>query len=131
MRRLHLVGIGLGIACLAMATPTDAQEVAKPPVMTHDAAGREQCAMCHSGAMEGIKAMPASHEGWENDVCLMCHAKDSPLQSASPPAVPHDTAGREQCLLCHGGTMEGMKAAPASHKGFDNKACTMCHKPAK
>jgi peptidoglycan-associated lipoprotein len=115
------------IAQLAMAQAT------KPPVMPHEKAGREQCAMCHSGAMEGIKAMPADHKGRGNEVCTLCHAKDSPVQTAAAPApaMPHDVAGREQCMMCHGGTMEGIKAAPASHKGIDAKNCTLCHTEAK
>jgi hypothetical protein len=133
MRWTYLVGLGVGVACLAGAQPAQAQAAAakKPPVMTHDKAGREQCAMCHGGAMEGIKAMPADHKGRANDACLLCHAKDSPLQTATAVPMSHAAAGREQCMMCHGGTMEGMKAAPANHKGFDVKNCTLCHKPAK
>lgn len=131
MRWTYLVGMGVGLACLAVAQPAQAQDAAKPPVMTHEKAGREQCAMCHGGAMEGIKAMPADHKGRANEVCTLCHAKESPMQAATPKAMPHDAAGREQCLMCHGGAMEGMKAAPANHKGIDNKNCTLCHKPAK
>jgi hypothetical protein len=133
MRWTYLVGLGVGVACLAGAQPALAQAAAakKPPVMTHDKAGREQCAMCHGGAMEGIKAMPADHKGRANDSCLLCHAKDSPMQTATVGPMSHPVAGREQCMMCHGGTMEGMKAAPANHKGFDVKNCTLCHKPAK
>lgn len=89
--------------------------------------------MCHSGAMEGIKAMPANHKGRGNDVCTLCHAKDSPAQTAAvpAPAISHEVAGREQCLMCHGGAMEGIKAAPANHKGIDAKNCTLCHAAAK
>ena len=132
MRWTYVVGMGVGLVSLAVAQPVMAQAAAaKPPVMTHDKAGREQCAMCHSGAMEGVAAMPASHSGRANDTCLLCHAKDSPMQTATAAATPHDVAGRGQCLMCHGGTMEGMKAAPANHKGIDNKNCTVCHVAAK
>jgi hypothetical protein len=131
MRWTYLVGFGVGVAaCLAGAQPAQAQAAGKPAIMAHDKAGREQCAMCHGGAMEGIKAMPASHKGRANDTCLLCHAKESPMQTAVPTALPHDVAGREQCAMCHGGTMEGMKAVPANHKGYDNKNCTLCHTPA-
>jgi len=108
-------------------------QATKPPVMPHEKAGREQCAMCHSGAMEGIKAMPANHKGRGNEVCTLCHAKDSPVQTAAgpTPAISHEVAGREQCLMCHGGAMEGIKAAPANHKGIDAKNCTLCHTVAK
>jgi len=133
MRWTYLVGLGMGVVCLAGAQPAQAQAPAakKPPVMTHDKAGREQCAMCHGGDIEGIKAMPAGHKGRANDACLLCHAKDSPLQTTTPGPLSHAAAGREQCMMCHGGAMEGMKAAPANHKGYDVKNCTLCHKPAK
>lgn len=133
MRWTYLVGLGVGVACLAGAQPALAQAAAakKPPVMTHDKAGREQCVMCHGGAMEGIKAMPADHKGRANDGCLLCHAKDSPMQTATVGPLGHPVAGREQCMTCHGGTMQGMKAVPANHKGYDVKNCTLCHKPAK
>lgn len=130
MRWSYLVGMGLGLACLAVAQPAMAQ-AKKPPVMSHEKAGREQCSMCHGGAMEGIKAMPADHKGRTNDECTLCHAKDSPMQTGTPVALPHDVAGREQCAMCHGGAMEGIKAMPANHKGIDNKFCTLCHTPAK
>jgi hypothetical protein len=77
--------------------------------------------------MEGIKAVPKNHTGRTNSQCLMCHAKDSPMQTGTPPAMAHTVADKEQCLMCHGGAMEGIKAAPANHKGFDIKACTLCH----
>jgi len=131
MRWTYLVGLGVGFACLAGARPAQAQAPAKPPAMAHDKAGREQCLMCHGGTMEGMKAVPASHKGRTNDACLMCHAKDSPMQTGTPAAVAHDLAGRDQCLMCHGGAMEGIKAAPASHKGWDVKQCTLCHAVAK
>ena len=43
---------------VATAIVQSAMAQTKPPVMLHDKAGREQCTMCHGGAMEGIKAMP-------------------------------------------------------------------------
>jgi hypothetical protein len=44
-----------------------------------------------------------------------------------PPVIAHDTAGRGQCLMCHGGTMEGIKAVPKNHAGRTNAQCLMCH----
>ena len=127
MRWSHVVGMALGVAALSLAHPVQAQQAAKPPVIPHDKAGREQCLMCHGGAMEGIKAAPANHKGRTNDMCLLCHSKDSPMQTGTPPAIPHDLAGRDNCTMCHGGAMEGVKAVPANHKGIDNKQCTTCH----
>ncbi len=119
--------MGLGLAALLIASSVTAQEAKGPPVMTHEAKGREQCLMCHGGAMEGMKAAPADHKGRANDSCLLCHAKDAVGQVGPAKVVPHDVKGREQCMMCHGGAMEGMKAAPANHKGIDNKNCTLCH----
>lgn len=57
----------LGLA----AAPAFGQE--KPSVVPHDLEGKEKCAMCHSGAMEGMPAMPESHEGRGMDACQWCH----------------------------------------------------------
>ena len=40
----------------------------------HEIEGKEACSMCHSGAMEGMPAAPASHEGLKDKACVMCHA---------------------------------------------------------
>lgn len=112
---------------VAAAIAQSAMAQTKPPVMLHDKAGREQCTMCHGGAMEGIKAMPADHTGRGNEVCLLCHAKDSPMQATTAPLMAHAVTGREQCMTCHNGAMESVKAAPANHKGIDARYCTLCH----
>ena len=56
---------------------------AKPPVMTHDMAGKENCTMCHSGAMEGIPAPPEDHEGRAVETCALCHAADGEMQTSA------------------------------------------------
>jgi hypothetical protein len=117
-------------AMLFVAAGSAFAQDAKPPVMSHDLAGKENCAMCHSGAMEGIPAQPADHEGRAVETCTMCHAADSGMQTTGAKAVPHDLAGKEACSMCHSGAMEGMPAAPASHEGRGDDTCTMCHKPA-
>lgn len=106
-----------------------AQE-AKPPVMSHDMAGQENCVMCHSGAMEGIPGQPADHEGRAVESCALCHAADSEMQTSAAGAIPHDLEGKDNCSMCHSGAMEGMPAAPASHEGRAADTCAMCHKPA-
>ena len=51
-------------------------------------------------------------------------------EAAKPPAVNHDTEGRDQCLMCHtAGAMEAVPDAPASHEGRGNDTCLMCHAP--
>jgi hypothetical protein len=121
----------LGLLAVAwVAAPAAAQEAAKPTVVSHDLAGREQCMMCHSGAMQGMPAAPESHAERPNETCLLCHAADAPIQTAAPAAVPHDLAGRDNCMMCHSGAMEGVPAASESHEGIDVKYCGLCHKPA-
>jgi len=100
---------------------------AKPPVMSHDAEGKENCTMCHSGAMEGIPAAPADHEGRAVESCALCHAADAEMQTAAANAIPHDLEGKDNCSMCHSGAMEGMPAAPASHEGREADTCQMCH----
>jgi hypothetical protein len=122
-----LVGLGIGALCLALPAPARAQ-AAKPPIMQHTAQGRDQCLMCHGGKMQNIVAVPTSHEGRENGTCRWCHAKDGLMQAGTPGPTTHTLQGRDQCLMCHGGKMPNIKAAPAeSHKGIENKSCTMCH----
>jgi len=114
---------------LVMAGSAVAQD-AKPTVVSHDLAGKENCVMCHSGAMEGIPAQPADHEGRALDTCLLCHAADAEMQTSAAAVTPHDLAGKEACSMCHSGAMEGMPAAPASHEGRGDDTCAMCHVPA-
>jgi hypothetical protein len=117
-------------AMLFVAAGTALAQDAKPPVMPHDMAGKENCTMCHSGAMEGIPAVPESHAAYTVDNCAMCHAPDAEVQTATPPAIPHDLAGKDNCTMCHSGAMEGIPAEPASHEGRETDTCQWCHKPA-
>ena len=119
-----------GAACLMVlaATPSWAQDTAKPPVMSHDAAGRDNCMMCHSGAMAAIPGVPESHEGRPNEACGMCHDADAEIQTKDAKAISHDLAGRDNCMMCHtAGAMEPVPDAPASHEGRDNSWCQWCH----
>ncbi len=122
-----LAALGAVAFGLLLSDSAAAQETAKPKVIPHDTAGRVECLTCHSGAIEGIPAAPASHEGRESDTCLLCHSADSPIQSAVPKTIPHDVAGREQCLICHSGALEGIPAPPANHEKIDVKYCQLCH----
>jgi hypothetical protein len=106
------------------------QDATKPPVMSHDLEGKDNCAMCHSGAMEGIAAAPADHEGRGPETCVQCHAPDSEMQTSTANAIPHDLEGKDNCSMCHSGAMEGMPAAPASHEGRGADTCQMCHEAA-
>lgn len=116
---------------LAWAAPASAQMDGLIAV-SHDVEGRADCLMCHTpGRMEPVPDAPASHEGRTSDVCLWCHATDSPLLTTSPPTIGHDVEGRDQCLMCHtAGRMEPVPDVPASHEGRENQHCRMCHNPA-
>jgi hypothetical protein len=60
--------------CLMCHAKDSPMQTATPPAITHDLAGRDQCMMCHGGTMEGMKAAPASHKGWDVKDCTLCHA---------------------------------------------------------
>jgi hypothetical protein len=124
-----LSSLGL-LALVWVAVPAAAQEAAKPKLVAHDLAGREQCLMCHSGAMEAVPAVPETHAERPNETCLWCHAADAEVQTKTAPAIAHDLAGRDNCTMCHSGAMEGVKATPPSHEGRDVQYCGLCHKPA-
>jgi hypothetical protein len=56
-----------------------------------------------------------------------------PAAVAGPPAIPHATAGREQCTTCHtvggpGVGAPGGTGLPTDHQGRTAATCTGCHK---
>jgi len=107
-------------------------QVVRPPVVPHDLAGRDDCLMCHRvGAMEPVTDVPPSHADRTSITCLWCHGPESPVLTTDPPVIPHDLAGRDNCLMCHApGAMEPVPDTPANHVGRENTHCPMCHKPA-
>ena len=118
---LLLTGIIAGVAV--------AQNLKPRPVL-HDLAGRDNCLMCHEvGAMEPVTDVPESHAGWESATCLWCHAPDSPVLTIDPKVIPHDIAGRDDCLMCHAPyAMDAVPSTPDSHEGRQSSHCQMCHK---
>ena len=128
-RRLMTMAGAVFLLCLA-ASPVLAQE--KPAAMAHDAAGKENCLMCHAvGVMPPVPDVTASHEGRGNETCLWCHAADSPMLTTGAKQMAHDAAGKENCMMCHAaGAMEPVPDAPASHEGRGNESCLWCHKGA-
>jgi hypothetical protein len=119
---------GVLMAAVVLAAPVLGQEATKPVVVSHDLAGRDNCMMCHSGAMEAVPGVPETHADRTNETCLWCHGADADVQKATPKIVSHDLAGRDNCMMCHkAGAMEPVPDAPASHEGRDIKWCTMCH----
>ncbi len=131
MRRI-VSAIAVLLVAGVLAVPALAQEVAKPPAVSHDTQGRDQCLMCHTaGAMEAVPDAPASHAERTNEMCLLCHAADSPMITAVPPVVSHSIEGRDQCMMCHkAGAMEAIPDAPTGHEEIDLEYCTLCHEVA-
>ena len=115
------------ILALVLAAPAQAQE--KSPAMSHDAAGKDNCMMCHAvGVMPPVPDVPANHEGRGSDSCLWCHAVDSPMVTTGASQPPHDLAGKDNCLMCHTpGVMPPVPDTPASHEGRANETCLWCH----
>lgn len=106
---------------LTMAQPTMA-EAKQPPV----APAMAQPAMTQAKppVAPGM-AQPAKAQAKPPVAPAM--AQPAMTQAKKPPVMPHEKAGREQCTMCHGGTMEGIKAMPANHTGRGNEVCTLCH----
>ena len=117
---------------------------ATPPQVPHPIGGSPNCQICH-GQGTKVKPYPADHVGRTNDVCLACHKPTIPSPSnaavpggsqpnpaGGPPSIPHDTAGRTQCLGCHGSGAAGVPQVPQFHidYGFTNNNCLTCHKSA-
>jgi cytochrome c-type protein NapB len=127
-----------------------------PPVVPHPVAssGAAECIACHGKGMAlgALVARPVPHAAYVS--CTQCHASaesDSPAEPArvqddpgstfeplramtygprawpgAPPAIPHATHMREQCLACHGpGGRAGMRS---SHP--ERASCLQCHAPA-
>ena len=113
------------------------------PAIPHDLAGRDNCLTCHNPD-GGLKPAQKSHVGRTTDTCQLCHkpqpagsggagatatpAPAAPAGAGGPPAIPHDLAGRDNCLLCHN-PEGGVKPAPKDHVGRAVESCQMCHKP--
>jgi len=120
--------VGSGLLMGVVATVAVAQ-VVRPKPVPHDLAGRDDCLMCHrAGAMEPVPDVPASHADRTSTTCLWCHGPESPMLTSDPPVIPHDLAGRDNCLMCHApGAMEPVQDTPADHVGRENTNCRMCH----
>jgi len=112
----------------------------------HPIGGNPDCQLCH-GLQSKVRPYPSDHAGRSNDVCLACHKPAVPataptpvavppgaaapsITAGGPPNIPHDTAGRTQCLGCHGSGTAGVPQILQFHKdaGFKNENCLTCHK---
>jgi hypothetical protein len=138
--------VGLDAPGLAKIFPAPAlpkgDPNATPPQIPHPIGGSPDCQLCHAQSSK-VRPYPADHVGRKNDVCLACHKPAIPPTATTPvpgttsaqptggpPPIPHDTAGRTQCLGCHGNSAAGVPQIPQFHKdyGFTNGNCLTCHK---
>ncbi len=110
---------------------------ASPPKIPHPIGGAPDCQICH-GPKSIVRPYPVDHAGRTNDQCTACHTPSMPPDKvqplvSGPPQVPHDLAGRNECLGCHGSGASGIPQIPQFHKDyqFPNTACLTCHKAAK
>ncbi|MBI4671211.1 MAG: NapC/NirT family cytochrome c [Chloroflexi bacterium] len=115
--------------------PTDPN--APPAQIPHPIGGNPDCQICH-GLVSTVRPMPETHEGRTNDLCLACHAPTIPpegydAQAGKPPGIPHELAGRAECLGCHDSGAASFPQIPQFHKEqkFTNGQCTTCHQPTK
>ncbi len=124
----HLLAAAAGLVlALALVSQGSAQVIAK--AMAHDAAGKENCMMCHAvGVMPPVPDVPADHEGRVNEQCGWCHTPNTPMTTTGATQTSHDVAGKENCLMCHAaGVMPPVPDVPASHEGRENEYCLWCH----
>ncbi len=122
----------------------EAPAPAVAPTIPHQLEGVAECQLCHGlGAM---KPFPENHTAFTVDMCTSCHkpageggAAPAATPEAAPeatpaagaasaPAIPHDLAGRDNCLACHA-VEGGVKPAPQDHAGRTTDSCQGCHRP--
>ena len=128
---------GLNAPGLARIFPPPAAPQPKPGVLAkkipHPIGGSPDCQICH-GQKSIAKPAPTNHAGIPNEQCQVCHAPAIPPPRAEtgqsgPPVTPHETAGRNECLGCHGSGDSQIRQVPKFHRDyqFGNGACLTCH----
>lgn len=99
-----------------------------PAPIPHTLDGREECFTCHAIGAIDAPPVPAGHEA-DVTLCTSCHAVwlAPAIASAAAPAIPHEVAGREDCLVCHKlGTADSPRV-PDNHEGLTSAICQTCH----
>lgn len=140
------------VGCHTPSQPVGSDSAPQPvsaPTIPHQLEGMGDCVMCHGP--DAAKPFPPSHASFTLEQCGNCHqpaegvtepgatvtpeATSEPTPEAAPtatggvaaaPGIPHELAGRDNCLMCHDPTT-GMKPAPADHAGRTNDTCQACH----
>ncbi|MBI5876093.1 MAG: NapC/NirT family cytochrome c [Chloroflexi bacterium] len=128
---------GLNAPGLAKVFPAAAPRVANPnatpPNIPHPIGGKPDCLICH-GQKSTSRPAPTSHATIDIALCLDCHKPSFPPPASEvtvtgPPTVPHDLAGRAECLGCHNGGGAKTPQVPKFHLDFKftNSNCLTCH----
>lgn len=141
MKTFRKLSLGLMLSiCLLLGVTAS---VMAQPRIPHPIVGRDDCLACHG--QQGVKPVPASHQGRTNAMCPVCHqpsaaSAGTPAPTATRsglatprtvPVLPASHVGRtaDMCLGCHGAT--GIRPLPASHAGRTADTCLACHKAAE
>ncbi|MBI2906189.1 MAG: HYR domain-containing protein [Chloroflexi bacterium] len=107
------------------------------PILPASHAGRtsDTCLLCHVPASQaplptatpppGATATPTV-SGPPAGIPTMIPLTATPTAPA-PPRIPHNLAGRSDCLACHASGAGGAPRPPASHAGRTSGVCLLCH----
>jgi len=119
-----------------LSAPPKVPSTGVPNPVPHPIGSRTDCTVCHGP--EKVRPWPENHAGFTPDMCTTCHqptleetAPEPAVQpggTGTPPAIPHELAGRDNCLLCHD-PAGNVKPAPQDHVGRTAETCQACHKP--
>lgn len=129
---------GLNAPGLTKIFPAPVMPAPRPnaaaPRIPHPIAGDPDCQICH-GAKSVARPYPSDHLNRANQTCTACHQPTIPPTQTSgiktaPPPIPHNLAGRTQCLGCHASGAGSIPQVPQFHKDYEfpNTACLNCHK---
>ncbi len=129
---------GLNAPSIAKIFPAPVMPAPRPnitaPKIPHPIAGNPDCQICH-GPKSLARPYPSDHVNRTNQTCLACHQPTIPPTQApgvkvAPPPIPHNLAGRTQCLGCHASGAGSIPQIPQFHKDYEfpNTACLNCHK---
>ena len=100
-----------------------------PLSIAHPLSGADNCLSCHKDGISGVPEPPADHINVPNGVCQLCHRPAVEATAIATGKLPHETTGREDCLICHGEGIGGAAKVTADHAGRTNDTCQLCHEP--
>jgi len=125
-----------------LSQPPAVPSTGVPNPIPHPIGPTTDCKICHGA--EGVRPYPDNHVSFTVDMCTSCHpptvqelpvtATPAPEATATPgqggvPSIPHDLAGRDNCLMCHD-PQGNVRPAPQNHVGRTVDTCQGCHKAA-